>query len=159
MRKSFLFIFVFIPFCLHADTPFFSNVTNLWFQGHKSNVLAIAQERLTCNSNDTAGLILKMEYDIEYEFDDLLSVSNSIQRVIDNLETINTPLCVTNRPHFRMLLTDLQNVVLDSTMYDDIANDKAKANLPGKKFLFEKALLDICHDGLVTNYPPAPPQP
>ena len=51
---------------------------------------------------------------------------------------------------------DMRNLVMDSAMYDDVANDKAKANLPGKKLLFEEVLLNICLDGLVTNYPPNP---
>ena len=144
-----------ISVVLAAETPpFFTNVTNLWFQGHKSNVLALAQERLSCNSNDIAGLILNMEHNLEFEFDDLHGVSNSIQKVIDRFETINTPLCVSNGPHFRMLLEDMRNLVFDGAMYDDVANDRAKAILPGKKLLFEEVLLDICLDGLVTNYPP-----
>lgn len=157
MRKLRLMSIILFPVLLGAETPtFFSNVTNLWFQGHKSNVLALAQERLSCNSNDIAGLILSMEYNLEFEFDDLNGVSNSIQKVINRLDTISTPLCATNGPHFRMLLEDMRNLVMDSAMYDDVANDKAKANFPGKKLLFEEVLLNICLDGLVTNSPPNP---
>lgn len=157
MRKLCLMPIVMFSLVLEAETPdFFTNVTNLWYQGRKSNVLAIAEQRLVHNGNDMAGLLLKMEYDLEFEFDDLLGVSNSIQRVIDGFKTINTPLCVSNRPCLNMVLQDLRSLVFDSAMYDDVASDKAKANLPGKKLLFEEALLNICLDGLATNLPPAP---
>jgi hypothetical protein len=42
-----------------GQTNFYSNVTNLWYQGSKSNVLEIANARLAQNTNDIAGLILK----------------------------------------------------------------------------------------------------
>jgi len=45
-----------------AQTNFYTNVTNLWYQGYKSNVLNIATARLAVNTNDIAGLILKAEY-------------------------------------------------------------------------------------------------
>ena len=43
-----------------AQTDFYANVTNLWYQGNKTNVLAIANARLAQNSNDIAGLILNL---------------------------------------------------------------------------------------------------
>ena len=44
----------------------FVTVTNLWYEGHKSNVLAMADQRLAVNSNDLAGLVLRMEYDFSF---------------------------------------------------------------------------------------------
>ncbi|MDD2600148.1 MAG: hypothetical protein PHO37_13140 [Kiritimatiellae bacterium] len=48
--------------CVFAQTNFYTNVTNLWYQGYKTNVFAIANERLAQNTNDIAGLILKAEF-------------------------------------------------------------------------------------------------
>ena len=41
-----------------AQTNFYTNVTNLWYQGYKTNVLTIANTRLMANSNerDTCGI-------------------------------------------------------------------------------------------------------
>ena len=46
---------------VQAKNNFYANVTNLWYQGYKSNVLNIANARLAANTNDIAGLILKAE--------------------------------------------------------------------------------------------------
>lgn len=72
-----------------AQTNFYTNVTNLWYQGHKTNVLAIANGRLAQNTNDMAGLILKAEYDFEFYCVD--NISNAYLRVIQVGDTITTP--------------------------------------------------------------------
>ena len=71
-----------------AQTNFYTNVTNLWYQGYKSNVLAIATARLAANSNDIAGLILKAEYHLA--FCERALLSNAYLRVIQRADTITT---------------------------------------------------------------------
>lgn len=71
-----------------AQTNFYTNVTNLWYQGYKSNVLAIANARLAANSNDIAGLILKAEYHLE--FCEETALSNAFLRIIQVGDTITT---------------------------------------------------------------------
>jgi hypothetical protein len=71
-----------------AQTNFYTNVTNLWYQGYKSNVLAIANARLAANSNDIAGLILKAEYHLE--FCEEAAISNAYLRIIQVGDTITT---------------------------------------------------------------------
>jgi hypothetical protein len=73
---------------LFAQTNFYTNVTNLWYQGYKSNVLAIANARLAANSNDIAGLILKAEYHLAFCED--AQLSNAYLRVIQRADTITT---------------------------------------------------------------------
>ena len=71
-----------------AQTNFYTNVTNLWYQGFKTNVLEIANARLAVNTNDIAGVILKAEYELEfYEGGNL---SNAFLRVIQVGDTITT---------------------------------------------------------------------
>ena len=73
-----------------AQTNFYTNVTNLWYQGGagRSNVLAIANARLAVNTNDIAGLILKADYELEfYEGGNL---SNAFLRVVQVGDTITT---------------------------------------------------------------------
>lgn len=71
-----------------AQTNFYTTVTNLWYQGSKSNVLAMANTRLAVNTNDIAGLILKAEYHLEFCEDSVLS--NAYLRVIQVADTITT---------------------------------------------------------------------
>ena len=71
-----------------AQTNFYTNVTNLWYQGYKSNVHAIANVRLAANSNDIAGLILKAEYHLA--FCERAQLSNAYLRVIQRADTITT---------------------------------------------------------------------
>ena len=73
---------------IFAQTNFHTNVTNLWYQGYKTNVLEIANARLTINSNDIAGLILKAEY--HFEFYEVGDISNAFLRVIQIGDTITT---------------------------------------------------------------------
>ena len=77
-----------------AQTNFYTNVTNLWYQGYKTNVLAIANERLAANSNDIAGLILKAEYHVA--FTEVAEISNAYLRVIQVADTVTTTNFVAN---------------------------------------------------------------
>jgi len=77
-----------------AQTNFYSNVTNLWYQGYKTNVLGIANARLAVNTNDIAGLILKAEY--HFAFLEVEAISNAYLRVIQVGDTITTPHFVVN---------------------------------------------------------------
>ncbi len=91
MKKG-MIVFVFVVAnwsACPAQTNFYTNVTNLWYQGHKSNVLAIANSRLAQNTNDIAGLILKAEYHFAFLEDD--AVSNAYLRVVQVGDTITTP--------------------------------------------------------------------
>ena len=74
----------------------FSVVTNLWYNGYKSNVLAIAEQRLAANSNDLAGLILKMEYNLEFCND--ACFSNDIFRILTAAGTITNGMFRQNYP-------------------------------------------------------------
>ncbi|MDD2600916.1 MAG: hypothetical protein PHO37_17115 [Kiritimatiellae bacterium] len=89
--KTFILIFglaIGTVFSAGAQTNFYANVTNLWYKGQKSNVLAIANARLAQNTNDIAGLILKAEYNLE--FYDVMNISNSFIRVIQVGDSITT---------------------------------------------------------------------
>ena len=71
-----------------AQTNFYTNVTNLWYQGYKTNVLTIANTRLMANSNDIAGLVLKAEY--YFAFLEYSACSNAYLRVLQVGDTITT---------------------------------------------------------------------
>ena len=73
-----------------AQTNFYTNVTNLWYQGggNRTNVLTIANARLAANTNDFAGLLLKAHYHITFAEVDM--ISNAFFRVIQVGNTITT---------------------------------------------------------------------
>jgi hypothetical protein len=116
-------------FGAQAQTNFYTNVTNLWYQGFKTNVLQIAEQRLQNNTNDIAGLLLKMEYDLE--FIETETISNSIHRVL-------SVGAIVNSQEFKGLYDDLTvtlSILLDAIKECPIENlpaEKAKALISGK---------------------------
>jgi|LSQX01.2.fsa_nt_gb hypothetical protein len=125
---------------------FFTNVTNLWYQGYKTNVLAIAQQRLNTNSNDIAGLLLVMEW--EEAAGDNDSLSNACQRVIEVGATISTP-------HFSAIYfetkTNAMQMLEFLTEYhpspSELAADKVKGLLPFKPLCVADEIEALQKDG------------
>ena len=72
-----------------AQTDLYSTVTNLWWEGPKTNILAIAEERLAANTNDIVGIVLKTEYDIS--FSPASVISNSFRRFLSVGAMIDSP--------------------------------------------------------------------
>ena len=119
--------------CAQAQTNFYTNVTNLWYQGYKSNVLAIADARLAQNTNDIAGLILKMEYNTEFSV--MSEISNSFWRVINVGDTITTSNFVARFPRKREnLLTILSFIDENPLSPAELAIEQAKGNINHKPF-------------------------
>jgi hypothetical protein len=111
-----------------AQTNFHTNVTNLWYQGYKSNVLEIANARLTVNSNDIAGLILQAEY--HFEFLEVGAISNAYLRVIQVGDTITTTNFVKEwqERKSREDILDLLDVIAENPLTpQQIQADKLKA--------------------------------
>jgi hypothetical protein len=120
-----------------AQTNFYENVTNLWYQGYKSNVLAIANARLAANSNDIAGLILKAEYHLEFSEESLLS--NAYLRVIQRADTITTTnfaKCWQEEGGRQDYLDVLEDMAENPLTPQQIQEDRAKG------FINEKPLID-----------------
>ena len=72
-----------------AQSDLYATVTNLWWNGPKTNILAIAEERLAANTNDIVGIVLKTEYDIS--FSPATVLSNSFRRVLSVGALVDTP--------------------------------------------------------------------
>jgi len=120
-----------------AQTNFYENVTNLWYQGYKSNVLAITNARLAANSNDIAGLILKAEYHLEFSEESLLS--NAYLRVIQRADTITTTnfaKCWQEEGGRQDYLDVLEDMAENPLTPQQIQEDRAKG------FINEKPLID-----------------
>jgi hypothetical protein len=110
-----------------AQTNFYENVTNLWHQGYKSNVLAIADARLAVNSNDIAGLILKAEY--SFEFYEVDNISNVFLHVIQVGDTITTPHFLDRYQGFsrERIFSILDDFTEDPVTNQDIQDGRQKA--------------------------------
>lgn len=70
-------------------TSYFDNITNLWYTARFSNVLEIANERLSSDTNDIAALLMKASYDVA--FNEATVVSNSLRRVLAVGQRVASP--------------------------------------------------------------------
>ena len=70
-------------------SPYFDNITNLWFTAQHTNVLAIADQRLAANTNDVVGCLLRASYDFVYA--DAPAQSNSLDRLLSVYRSVSTP--------------------------------------------------------------------
>ena len=132
-----------------AQTNFYTNVTNLWYQGgeSRSNVLAIANARLAINTNDIAGLILKAEYNLEfYEVGD---ISNSYLRVIQVGDTIT----ITNfSNHYQKIsrqafLGVLEDFAENPITPQEVQKEKPKSLLKYKRMAADRLIEALLKDG------------
>jgi hypothetical protein len=114
-----------------AQTNFYSTVTNLWYQGQKSNVLALANARLSQNTNDIAGLIIKAEYALE--FYEMENISNSFLRVIQVGDTITTTNFVTRYQVIKQdILWLLEDFSENPVTEQEIQTERPKASINQK---------------------------
>ena len=135
--------------CL-AQTNFYTNVTNLWYQGgeSRSNVLEIAEQRLNVNSNDIAGLILKAEF--HFSFMEDAALSNAYLRVIQVADTITTTNFVYwwqemgRRENF---LEILDYIAENPLTPQQIQAEIHKALLPRKQFPSSRLIEALQEDG------------
>ena len=132
-----------------AQTNFYTNVTNLWYQGgeFRTNVLTLANARLAANSNDIAGLILKAEYNFEFlEMDDM---SNAFLRVIQVGDTITT----TNFVKYYQEMTKgrilhlLDDFVENPITVQEIQTEQHKAFIPEKPLPSARLIEALLKDG------------
>jgi len=130
-----------------AQTNFYTNVTNLWYQGYKSNVLEIAEQRLNLNSNDIAGLILKADYN--FEFYEVNSLSNAYLRVIQIGDTITTTNFVKRYQGIsrESILGILNDFAEEPVTNIDIQEGKQKALIKFKNLTHGRLLEALLKDG------------
>ena len=67
----------------------YANITNFWHSGQHSNALAIAEQRLSANTNDIAGLLVRASWD--FAFSDASTLSNSLLRMVQVARTVSSP--------------------------------------------------------------------
>ena len=129
-------------------SSYYANITNLWFQGHQTNVLTIANQRLAANTNDIAGLLMKASYD--FDFSSSTTLSNTLVRVLSVGETITTH---TFSNTFRLVQLDIRGTfkTLATETPEEHAADMLKVIGPGHPLAYEFALEALDDDGYFDN--------
>jgi len=133
-----------------AQTNFYTNVTNLWYQGGegRSNVLVIANSRLAANTNDIAGLILKANF--HFAFLEEAAVSNAYLRVIqvgDTITTTNFVKCWQEKKLRLFMLDDLDITAEIQMTPQQIQAEKHKALIPEKPLPYADLIEALQKDG------------
>jgi hypothetical protein len=144
MKQTVVILLLALGICAQAQTNFYTNVTNLWFAGHKTNVLAVANQRLQQNTNDIAGLLLKMSYETEFlQFD---QISNTMDRVVQAGAAITTPKFAALYP----VLAESANywkTLIPVYPADQIGPDRAKGSINEKPLAVDFILEALQEDG------------
>jgi hypothetical protein len=128
---------------VQAQTNFYTTVTNSWYQGDKSNVFVMAESRLAQNTNDIAGLILKLE--CQFAWLDLAQLSNSVLRVIQVGDTITSTNFVQKFQIERQELLDDLELLKTYPTPEGLPTERQKGNISQKElptFLFDALYKD-----------------
>ena len=125
-------------------SPYFTNVTNEWWQGRQTNVLAMAEARLASNTNDIAGLLMKASYD--FDFSSSTTLSNTLVRVLSVGETV-TSHTFTNV--FRLTRLDIRGtfITLSKETPEKHASDMLKVMGAGHPMAYSIELEALDKDG------------
>ena len=147
---SFAFLFLIATAHVVADAPSlgdFTTVTNLWYEGHKSNVLAIAEQRLAANSNDLAGAIIMLDYDLEFSNEG--NYSNDVRRILSSTNNLPMGTFVNNIDLISSTLNGFLDYLSSNPMTPaDIQKEKSKALIIHKPMSNEILLQWLHDDGL-----------
>ena len=141
-----------------AQTDLYSTVTNLWWEGPKTNILAIAEERLAANTNDIVGIVLKTEYDIS--FSPASVISNSFRRVLSVGAHVDTPAFAAAYPR---IAWNVSGMFIATEHYtDDVYLSERQKGFNthvemGMKWAWDALHEDGWLDVSPTNGPPAGP--
>lgn len=131
---------------VYSQTNFPEQVSKMWLDGQKQEVYTIATNRLAINTNDMAGLILKMEY--EFVFLVTSDLTNTIERVTSVGNTISTTNFVavfTNvQEDVEFIKTMVQNYPLSPA---EITEDRIKGSITNKPLACKNVLIALKQDG------------
>ena len=125
----------------------FTTVTNLWYEGHKSNVFAIAEQRLAANSNDLVGAIMMFDYDLEFSNEG--NYSNDVRRIFSFTNNLPIGTFVNNIDLVTSALNGFLDYLSSNPMTPaEIQKDKSKALIIHKPMSNEILLKWLHDDGL-----------
>lgn len=105
-------------------------VTNDWYNGNFSNVLQLAEQRLSSNSNDVVGAYLKLSWDIC--FSDIPTLSNSVSRAIAISDAVTNAAFSNDFQRLRPAMLAFRDELLPQMTEEMRQADLPKASLPHK---------------------------
>jgi len=118
----------------------------MWLAGQKAQVYSIATNRLAANTNDIAGLVLKMEY--ELAFVDLGNLTNTMQKVVSIGSSINTTNFAQIFPQLQGEITVLQ-AAIPNYPTNELVQDVQKGSITNKPMTYGTVIQAIEADGLL----------
>ncbi|HMP83682.1 MAG TPA: hypothetical protein PKA41_13370 [Verrucomicrobiota bacterium] len=143
MKRTYL-LPLFLVLNAFGQTGFYEQVSSMWYSGNKTGVLSIATQRLQQDTNDIAGLLLKMEYQIAFiDFD---QVTNTMSRVLQVGGAITSANFAATFPTVE---ADINHLIGMIPLYptNEIAADQAKGNLPNKPLIHGAVIKALQDDG------------
>jgi uncharacterized protein YccT (UPF0319 family) len=137
-----------ITMTAQADTtPFSTNIDTMWVAGNKSGALAIANTRLTANANDIAGLLITLEYQMDYS--DITHLKATMDKIIAVGATITTTNFVKLYPDLKDDLTNEETNVLPNVTPTMADSEASKGNTTGQHLTYLTQLKAAELDGLI----------
>jgi hypothetical protein len=130
--------------CALAQMNFHQQVSSMWFAGDKQGVIDIANQRLAQNTNDIAGLLLKLEYETEYL--QLNNMTNSMARILD----VGSIYAGTNFAQVYSTLEasyEVMKQVVTNYPPDEYTADLTKTNALGKTMSCDAEIKALQDDG------------
>ena len=147
MKRSHFIIVVLIMLAhviqASGQTNFYEEVSSMWYSGNKTGVLSIAEQRLQQNTNDIAGLLLKLEYEVE--FLQLSSVTNTMMQVL----TAGQAFTGTNFSQVYPALQadyEVMETVVTNYPSEELTADQAKSSIAGKTMSCDAAIRALQDD-------------
>ena len=127
-----------------AQTNFYEEVSSMWYSGNKTGVLSIAEQRLQQNTNDVAGLLLKLEYEVE--FLQLSSVTNTMVQALAAGGAFTGTNFVQVYPALQADYEVMKTVVTNYPP-EELTADQAKSSIVGKTMSCDAAIRALQDDG------------
>lgn len=127
-----------------AETNFYEQVSQMWLNGQKAGVREIGLQRLQLNTNDIAGLVLKLEYEVAYL--DFTNMSSTASRVLERGGTVSSTNFIQQYQQYQVSYQIMLNV-LSNYPPEDIEVDRAKTNITNKPMTFGALIKALQNDG------------
>lgn len=135
-----------------AETELYETVTNLWWNGPKTNIFAIADARLLTNTNDPAGVVLRMEGDFAFGFGS--DISNAVNRFLSVGAQIQTPAFRVQFPYEAFNVSVLLDTMPSFTAAEWEQEHEYGAVLH-KNMMFKTIWNSLENDGWLDTIPPS----
>lgn len=139
-----------LPLAGAAQTGFYANVSGMWLEGRKAEVYQMAQERLAGDTNDIAGLYLKMEYEVA--FLDFANVSNTMVRFLQQGAAVTSEHFAAQFPFVRDDVSHLLSL-LPEYPPERIEGDRLKGSITNKPLLWGTCIEALEADGYFEEGP------